>query len=219
MELKYSINIIKEIGLKIKLKDDIDVDKLFLDNNAKISKNKEYEVTTILYVKWDNSNKSYYILYYIVNDNYQIVAVNEEDFMITDSSIDNDFIYVEQKLLQRYSSPEELITTYALYPKSIDLYYFYDVLENTELVQLNQSFCKRFKHLLPEYKYAECFKENYQDPNLKIEAEPIGENFVLCPECNEIFEVKKDEGVITCPNIACRAKLNNPYAPKFPKKE
>jgi len=58
--------------------------------------------------------------------------------------------------------------------------------------------------------------EKYQDPNIKITAEPIGDNWVLCPECNEAFEVDKEQGVITCPNVACRTKMNNPYAPIRP---
>ena len=56
----------------------------------------------------------------------------------------------------------------------------------------------------------------YQDPNISLTAEPIGENWVLCPECNEAFEVDKNQGVITCPNIVCKIQMNNPYAKTYP---
>ena len=81
--------------------------------------------------------------------------------------------------------------------------------------------CEYVKLIYKEHEGHECLNEKtysqYQDPNIKIEAEPIGENWVLCPECHEVFEVNPDQGVVKCPNIACRELLNNPYAPKMPK--
>jgi len=65
--------------------------------------------------------------------------------------------------------------------------------------------------------FAYYFKDNskeLQDPYLSYEAEAIGNNWVLCPKCNEAFETNSKNGVIVCPNIACREELNNPYAKK-----
>jgi len=197
--------------MKIKLKTNISIDNL--------SVKKEYEIISILYIKWDLSDKNYTILYYIINDINDIFCGNESDFIITDSKIESDFIYEEKKLLQRYTIPEQLIASYALHPRNVDVFCLYKALEYTEPIEMDKEFCERFKHLLPEYKYAECFEEKYQDPNLNMIAEPIGQNWVLCPECNEAFEVDEHQGVITCTNVACKVYMNNPYAKKFPSKE
>ena len=50
------------------------------------------------------------------------------------------------------------------------------------------------KYLNPEHKYAEA----------------IGDNWVLCPECYESFQIDSNIGVIQCPNITCKIKYNNP---------
>ncbi len=86
-------------------------------------------------------------------------------------------------------------------------------LEDKKFREAKEKIDKEFYHFYGNDKL------EYQDPNINITAEPIGENWVLCPECNEAFEVDKNEGVVICPNIACRAKMNNPYAKKLPKKE
>ena len=196
--------------MKVILKDDI-----YLDN---ISKNKEYEIITILFIKWETSEKTYDIIYYIINDNYEISFASESDFIIIDSKLELDFIYEQKVFVQRYTTKEQRIPSYVLYPKSVDIRCLYNALEYTEPIEMDKSFCERFKHLLPEYKYAECFKERYQDPDIDLIAEEIGDNWVLCPECNEAFEVDKNQGVVYCPNVACKAILNNPYAPVRPLK-
>ncbi len=42
-------------------------------------------------------------------------------------------------------------------------------------------------------------------------AKAIGDNWVLCPECHEAFEVNPVDKVVQCLNVACETYLNNPY--------
>ena len=61
------------------------------------------------------------------------------------------------------------------------------------------------------YYFEDNLKE-LQNPNILYVAEAIEDNWVLCSECNEAFEVKKEDGIIVCRNIACKIKMSNPYA-------
>ena len=54
----------------------------------------------------------------------------------------------------------------------------------------------------------------YQDESLEYEAENLGDMWVLCPKCNEAWEVERYEGTISCPNASCNILLKNPYSPK-----
>ena len=63
-----------------------------------------------------------------------------------------------------------------------------------------------------EFAYYFAEKKEYQYENIEITAEAIGQNWVLCPECNEAFEVEKEHEIIICQNVACRTQMRNPYA-------
>ena len=52
------------------------------------------------------------------------------------------------------------------------------------------------------------FIENIDDI---LDALAIGYNWVLCPECDEAFEVNISQNIVTCPNVACKLHLYNPY--------
>lgn len=129
--------------MKVKVREDV-----FLEN---LTYNKEYEIITILFLKWNLAEKEYSIFYFLFNDIYEITYSHESDFIITDSHLEVDFIYEERKLLQRYTIPDQKVPTYALYPKSINISCLYYAFEYTEPIEIDISFCERFKHLLPEY--------------------------------------------------------------------
>jgi len=91
-----------------------------------------------------------------------------------------------------------------------------DLDENREYLysysQIKSNFEKKWK--------VDITKELIEEiSSMFILAEPIGENWVLCPECDEAFEVDENQGVITCTNVVCKAYMNNPYAKVFPKKD
>ena len=196
--------------MKVILKQKATSEKYFFDNNALMSYEKEYEVISIVhqYIGELYSGKTYTISYILLSDDLQLVTANSNECTIIDSSLDNDMIY-------EYA---EYMNAYVLHPKSLSITFFFNRFVHNDLLEYTEDFCERFKHLLPEYKYAECFKERYQDPDIDLIAEEIGDNWVLCPECNEAFEVDKNQGVVYCPNVACKAILNNPYAPVRPLK-
>ena len=194
--------------MKIILNEEATQGKNFFDNNALMSYDKEYEVISVIHQYFGklNTHKVYKISYVLLSDDFQLIAVNSEECTISDNSLDDDFIY-------EYVA---YIKSYVLHPKSLSAVFFYNRFAHNDLLEYTKDFCERFRGLLPKYKYAECFKNKYQDPDLKITAEPLGDNWVLCPECNEAFEVDKNQGVVTCPNVACKTKMNNPYAPARP---
>jgi len=194
--------------MKIRLNKDAISDKYFFDNHAIMSYEREYEVISIIYqfLRDLDTHKVYKISYVLLSDDLHLITTSSEKCIIVDNSLDSDMIYEYSKY----------IDAYILHPMSLSVTFFMDRFAHNDLLEYTEAFCKRFKHLLSEYKYAECFKEQYQDPSRKIIAEPIGENWVLCPECNEAFEVNDNQGVITCPNTVCKMQMNNPYAKKFP---
>lgn len=195
--------------MKIIIADNAYDNGAMFDDHAKVEIGKEYEVISVVmqYAGEKYSSNIYRISYIILSDDYKLVTARDTECHISDGTVDSDFEYVYCGSLE----------SYVLKPKILPCSFIYDRFMHNDLLEYSDEFCERFKHLLPDYIYAQCFKERYQDPNIKIEAEPIGENWVLCPECHEVFEVSPDQGVVKCQNIACRELLNNPYAPKMPK--
>ena len=53
------------------------------------------------------------------------------------------------------------------------------------------------------------FVENIDD--IALDALAIGYNWILCPECDEAFEVNISQNIVTCPNVACELRIYNPY--------
>ena len=183
--------------MKIKLKENI--------TGYELSSEKLYEVIAIgISRKTDKTSCG--TQYYLLRNNFSIGPYDENDFDIIDGSFDDDYAIVnDQKCNSLY-----------ILPKSIDTSFFHNWVLYTDEIDLTDAFYERFKHLIPEKKYAEFFKERYQDKKILLSAESIGNNWVICPECDEAFEVDENKGVLVCPNIACKMGLNNPYAKKFP---
>lgn len=58
-----------------------------------------------------------------------------------------------------------------------------------------------------EFNYYEINKEELP----QYSAIAIGDKWVLCPECDHAFEIVDNPEIVTCSNIACNIKLQNPY--------
>ena len=53
----------------------------------------------------------------------------------------------------------------------------------------------------------------YQDKSIDIEAKVLDENWVMCPKCDEVWELDSRLGTTKCP--ACNTVMNNPFAKKL----
>ena len=198
--------------MKVKLKEIEEVQYLSID--------KEYEVLIIFHF---NSGKDKYGIeqfsmnYFIINDNYRLAEYFSSEFIIVDSSIEEDYIYSPIDIIDWHKPISEHNTSsYMLHPRNIDTYFLRQALEMTEPIEMTAEFGERFKHLLSTEVYEKVCKEYFQDPNVKLIAEKIEDNWVFCPSCYEAFEVLTKQGVLTCPNDThCRELLNNPFARKF----
>jgi hypothetical protein len=81
-------------------------------------------------------------------------------------------------------------------------------------LKIDVEYYKLYAH---QEKYAELYPQCYQHKKYPV-AEELGDNWTMCPNCSEAYEVKKDQGYIECKNATCKIKFNNPYAKKFPSK-
>ena len=175
-------------------------------NTYQLSLNSVYEVISILFLQNSHQSNEIKIYYYLVCNDSSIGSYSSSYFEIIDSTIDADFIY----------EYDERINAFILHPKIINKDKFWNSYRYSEDLQVSTKTYERFKHLFSEQQLAEFFKEQYQNPSITIAAEAIGDNWVICPECNQAFSVDPNIGELVCPNIACKTKLNNPYAKKFP---
>jgi len=166
---------------------------------------KEYEVIAIQMTR-QTEKTSCGIQYYILRDNYSLGPYDENYFIISSPQFEDDYII---------KNADEYDALYIL-PISLPIGFFDDWMKYCDEILLTEAFYKRFKHLFSEQQLAEFFKEQYQNPSITIAAEAIGDNWIICPECNQAFSVDPNIGELVCPNIACKTKLNNPYAKKFP---
>ncbi len=116
--------------------------------------------------------------------------------------------------------------------------FMFDVLNDTPSKYWKVRFNEEYKTILlqPELFYDKYFHDKFSDQDPEVEkaffelyelmveedatqhpnpkykyAEALGDNWILCPECAEAFQVDSNVGVVTCPNIACKTKLNSPY--------
>jgi len=181
-----------------------------------LSKDKIYEVLFILYF---NGGKDKYgiekfsITYYIINDDYKLAEYFASNFIVVDSSIDDDYIYSTIEIIDWHKPISKHNTSsYIMQPNNIDTYFLKEALEMTEPIEMTAECGERFKHLLSKEVYFEVSKEYIQDPSIKIVAKHIEDNWVQCSICYEAFEVTSKQGVLTCPNKTCQIALNNPFA-------
>lgn len=100
-----------------------------------------------------------------------------------------------------------------LIPKSWDYPMFLEVLVDNP-APLEDDIFRQAKEAIDQ-EFPDYFIDHtleYQDAGLALIAEAIGDDWVLCPECKEAFEVNPKQGVIKC--TGCYTEMNNPYAKK-----
>jgi len=137
--------------------------------------------------------------YYIVeDDSYQIIPrpCNSSFFKVLDNNIPDDWqlVYTDSnnyELLPKEWAEDETLVDNA------DEGIHYAV----------QTFVK----IRDRYKKYDI----YQDENLKIEAKIIEDKWIQCKKCLEVWQNSSKMGVLTCPNIKCNLKMNNPFAKKY----
>lgn len=165
--------------------------------------NREYEVIAIQMTR-STKRTSCGTQYYLYRDNESIGPYDEFGFEITDPTLESDYVV---------KNADQYDALYIL-PDSISVEFFHDWMVSQDEICLTKEFYVRFRHLISDYKFAAFSREHYQDPEIEIVAEAIGDNWVLCPECKEAFEVDPEQGVVQC--TGCYTKMNNPYAKIFP---
>lgn len=156
----------------------------------------------------DKENKKKYIVYgfYGINDNIVYITYENKysplNFIpATDCEVLDD---VHSTYWKKYEDNTFL-------PKGWgDANFLYELVDDLEPLTTEKFKVAKDK-IDKEFSYYFTDDENCQNEDIKVSAMPIGENWVLCPECDEAFEADKEKKVIQCPNIACREKLNNPY--------
>lgn len=124
--------------------------------------------------------------------------------------------------------------------------FMFDIIDDTPSKYWKVRFNKEYKtlSLQPELFYDKYFHDKFSDQDLEAEkaffelydlmveedvtqcpnpkykyAEALEDNWALCPECAEAFEVNPDDKVIKCPNVTCGTYLNNPYTREYLKKQ
>jgi hypothetical protein len=193
--------------MKVKLKKDIGTVKIdkFGKNHPKygivLDSNKIYEVVGIIIMKRNNETEIE-----IIYDKHNFWSFPMNLFEIVDPTIPNDWVVFEQlgayQMLPKILAYEDFREDFA------------DGYREAEKIFYNRFAGKIYPD--KEYEFEEYFVE-YQNPKIEIVAEAVGDNWVICPECNEAFEVKAEQGVVKC--TGCYTKMNNPYAKEFLIKE
>lgn len=184
----------------VKLKKNINGKDNSTYQGISLDKKKKYYVISIR-VRKENNSKTFYT---IIHDRYHFNLFPANMFEIIDHSIDNDWIVRESENL------------YEFLPEVISYESFWEDLCDWD-IEAERKFYRRFiGKIYPDGTHGGEYFEDYQDPKIKLTAEYLGENWVICPECQEAFEVNCKQGTLTCTNIACKVKMNNPCAKEFP---
>ena len=76
----------------------------------------------------------------------------------------------------------------------------------------------KYKKLIEKENILLFCSEFYQNPNIKEVGINLGDNWIMCPNCGEAYEIIKEKGTIECINLACKLKFNNPCAKEFIRK-
>jgi len=153
-------------------------------------KNKKTNIKSLVYGIYSAYSEKRYITF---NYNLMIVDIEtEKESEILDNTYSKYWVNVNNKFMPKewYSSLflEELVDNPA---------------------PLHDNIFRVLKEKIDkEFEYYDIFNnEDLTD----IDAIKIGSNWVLCPECNDAFEVGENKKIVSCSNIACKIKLNNPY--------
>lgn len=195
--------------MKVKLKKDIEpvkIDRYGTINTkygSELDSNKIYEVVGTIIMKSNNETEIE-----IIYDKHNFWSFPMNLFEIVDPTIPDDWVVFEQlgayQMLPKILAYEDFREDFA------------DGYREAEKIFYNRFAGKIYPDKDKQYKFEEYFYE-YQNPEIEIVAEAIGDNWLICPECNEAFEVKEEQGVVKC--TGCYTKMNNPYAKEFPVKE
>ena len=73
-----------------------------------------------------------------------------------------------------------------------------------EMKYIEEFYKNEWKDIDTEELYKEISKQY-------LRVEVLADNWVLCPKCDEAFEISSDARFIYCPNKECRVILNNPF--------
>ena len=87
--------------------------------------------------------------------------------------------------------------------------FLYELVDNHN--PLGDNTFKKIKELIDK-EFSYCNLETIPETEEPLHtANAIGYNWILCPECDEAFEVNISQNIVTCPNIACELRIHNPY--------
>lgn len=86
-----------------------------------------------------------------------------------------------------------------------DTNFLYELVDDLEPLT-TEKFRTAKEKIDKEFSY---YNLNTPEEPADIDAEAIGDNWVLCPECNEAFEAGSEHKVVKC--TGCYTELNNPY--------
>lgn len=151
----------------------------------------------------NNDTKETYLVYgfFGIDESLRYITYEDEysplNFMSSDDCeiIDNTYSKYWIKYDENTFMPQGWNETNFLYELVDDL----EPLENTTFKKAKENIDKEFSY----------YKLNASEEFVEIDAEAIGDHWVLCPECNEAFEVNSESKVIKC--TGCYIELNNPY--------
>jgi len=73
-----------------------------------------------------------------------------------------------------------------------------------EMKYIEEFYKNEWKDIDTEELYKEISKQY-------LRVEVLADNWVLCPKCDEAFEINSDARFIYCPNEECNVILNNPF--------
>jgi len=167
----------------------------YCDGKAKVLiKNKDTDIKSLVYG-----------IYYVYSEIRYIIF--DYDLMIVDIQTEK-----ETELIDNKYSKYWIDINNKLMPKEWHASLFFEELVDDPAPLHNNIFKMIKEQIDKEFEY-------YDISNKKrltnIDAVKIGSNWVLCPECDEAFELKTKQGLLTCPNNNCRELLNNPFAKEF----
>ena len=138
---------------------------------------------------------------YYVNDNQRYITF-DNSLKIVDIQIEEECEVIDNKYSKYW-----IDINHKLLPKEWNYILFLEELVDNP-APLNDDIFREVKERIDkEFLYYDICKIDKK--MVDINAIEIGESWVLCPECDEAFEVDKNSKIINC--NSCEIELNNPY--------
>lgn len=138
-----------------------------------------------------------YVWYYICDEDYSYYPVWNPSplFEVVDGKLSKFWRFNFIKEHPHYIGSE---TIFAFEEWANDPYSYYDKLTDGDEAEV--SIFKRYKNLM-----------DVEFPVISNEkrAKDIGDNWVMCPDCDETWQASSENGMLWCPK--CNAFLHNPY--------